>query len=59
MKEDEMLFPMAEQMIAPAQEAQVLRDYARVAETASCDLSTGRYIALAARLEEEARALHA
>jgi len=59
MKEDEMLFPMADELIAPEQEAQVLRDYARVAEAASCDLSTGRYIALAARLEEEARALPA
>jgi hypothetical protein len=42
-------------MIAPAQEAEVLRDYARVAEAASCDLSTGRYVALAAQLEEEAK----
>lgn len=59
MKEDDVLFPMAAQMIAPAREAEVLRDYARVAEAASCDLSTGRYIALAARLEEEAQALTA
>jgi hemerythrin-like domain-containing protein len=57
MKEDEVLFPMAAQMIAPAQEAQVLRDYTRVAEAASCDLSTGRYIALAERLEKEAQGL--
>jgi hemerythrin-like domain-containing protein len=59
MKEDEVLFPMAAQVIAPAQEAQVLRDYARVTEVASCDLSTGKYIALAGRLEAEARALPA
>lgn len=57
MKEDEVLFPMAAQLIDPAQEAQLLRDYARVAEAASCDLSAGRYIALAERLEEEAQAL--
>jgi hemerythrin-like domain-containing protein len=57
MKEDDVLFPMAAQMIAPAQEAEVLRDYARVAEAASCDLSTGRYVALAAQLEEEAKTL--
>ena len=57
MKEDEVLFPMAAQMIAPAQQAQLLRDYARVAEAASCDLSTGKYVALALRLEEEAQAL--
>lgn len=57
MKEDQVLFPMADQILAPTQEAQVLRDYARVTEAASCDLSTGRYIALAARLEEEAKAL--
>lgn len=57
MKEDEMLFPMAAQMISPAQETQVLRDYALVAEAASCDLTTGTYIALAARLGEEAQAL--
>jgi hemerythrin-like domain-containing protein len=59
MKEDEVLFPMAAQMIAPAQEAQVLRDYTRVAEAAACDLSTGRFIALAARLEQEAQGLTA
>jgi len=57
MKEDDVLFPMAAQMIAPAQEEEVLRDYARVTEAASCDLSTGRYVALAAQLEEEARTL--
>ena len=57
MKEDEVLFPMATQMIAPEQEAQVLRDYARVAEAAACDLSTGRYIRLAERLEQEAQGL--
>jgi hemerythrin-like domain-containing protein len=57
MKEDDVLFPMAAQIIPPAQEAQVLRDYERVAEAASCDLSTGRYIALAGRLEAEALAL--
>ena len=58
MKEDDVLFPMAAQMIAPLQEEQLLRDYARVAEAASCDLTTGRFIALAARLEEEALAFH-
>ena len=57
MKEDDVLFPMAAQMLGPGQEAQVLRDYARVAEAASCDLSTGRYIALAERLEAEAQAI--
>ena len=57
MKEDEVLFPMAARMIAPEQEAQLLRDYARVAEAAACDLSTGRFIALAAQLENEAQAL--
>lgn len=56
-KEDEVLFPMAAQLIDPSQEAQVLRDYERVTEAASCDLSTGRYRALAAALEEEAAAL--
>jgi hemerythrin-like domain-containing protein len=59
MKEDELVFPMAAQMIAPQQEAQVLRDYARVSEAAACDLSTGRYTALAARLEQEAQGLAA
>lgn len=58
-KEDDVLFPMAERLISPSQEANVLRDYARVAEASSCDLSTGRFIALAGQLEAEARTFRA
>jgi hemerythrin-like domain-containing protein len=53
--EDDVLFPMAEEIIPPAREAAVLRDYERVAEAAACDLSTGRSIALAGQLAREAQ----
>lgn len=54
-KEDHILFPMAEQVIAPAQHAKVEQEFERVEREESGADAHARYHAMAERLERVAR----
>ncbi|MBI3569348.1 MAG: hemerythrin domain-containing protein [Gemmatimonadetes bacterium] len=56
-KEDEMLFPLADEMIAPERLEDVLRGFAEIERQDAGVGAVERFHALAARLEEEAAAL--
>ncbi|MFI5309729.1 MAG: hemerythrin domain-containing protein [Gemmatimonadales bacterium] len=58
-KEDEMLFPMADELFSSARHAQVLEEFGRVGLEEAGESACSEFYALAARLEQEARALSA
>lgn len=58
-KEDEMIFPMADEMIAPAQLDDMLRGFEQVERQDTGKGAHERFLALAARLEHEAKAIGA
>jgi hemerythrin-like domain-containing protein len=56
-KEDEMLFPMAGEMLSPARQADLLEGFERVEREETGAGAHEKFHALAAKLEREARAL--
>jgi len=54
-KEDEVLFPMADELLTPEREAAVQAEFARVEREDLKAGGTERFLALAGRLEREAR----
>ena len=56
-KEDEMLFPMADEIITPQQLAAVLHGYQQIEQQDAGDGAHERFLALAASLETEAHTL--
>jgi hemerythrin-like domain-containing protein len=59
MKEDELVFPMADDLLTPEQEAQVLRGFARVEHEDAGDGAHAKFHALAHTLAAEAASLGA
>jgi hemerythrin-like domain-containing protein len=57
MKEDEMLFPMADEMLSPARHESVMAGFERVEREETGEGAHERFHALAEKLEREARAL--
>ena len=58
-KEDEMLFPMADEMISPARHESVMEGFERVEREETGEGAPEKFHALAAKLEREIRALSA
>jgi len=58
-REDEVLFPMADQLIPPERQDQVLRGFNRVEQHDAGPGAHQRFLALAERLEREAGAIRA
>lgn len=58
-KEDEMLFPMADEMLSPARQSSVLEGFERVEREETGEGAHEKFHALAEKLEREARAFGA
>ena len=56
-KEDEMLFPMADELFSPARQERVLEGFERVEREETGEGAHEKFHALAAKLEREARAI--
>jgi hemerythrin-like domain-containing protein len=56
-KEDEMLFPMADELFSPARQERVLEGFERVEREETGEGAHEKFRALAAKLEREARAI--